>query len=50
MVDGRAQYNAAPEEFAGYVPQLVELGAAFVGGCCGTRPDFVTAIRRQLNR
>jgi methionine synthase I (cobalamin-dependent) len=50
LVDGRAQYSAAPEEFAGYVPQLVELGAAFVGGCCGTRPDFVTAIRRQLSQ
>jgi methionine synthase I (cobalamin-dependent) len=50
MVDGRAQYSAAPEEFAGYVPQLVESGAAFLGGCCGTRPDFVKAIRRQLNR
>jgi methionine synthase I (cobalamin-dependent) len=50
MVEGRPQYSTAPQEFAGYVPQLVELGAAFVGGCCGTRPDFVTAIRRQLNR
>jgi methionine synthase I (cobalamin-dependent) len=50
MVDGRAQYSTAPEEFAGYVPQLVELGAAFVGGCCGTRPDFITAIHRQLHR
>jgi methionine synthase I (cobalamin-dependent) len=50
MVDGRAQYNATPQEFAGYIPQLVELGVAFLGGCCGTRPDFVAAIRRQLNR
>jgi methionine synthase I (cobalamin-dependent) len=50
MVDGHPQYNVTPEEFAGYVPQLLELGVAFVGGCCGTRPDFVTAIRRQLNR
>ncbi len=50
MVEGRPHYNTAPEEFAGYIPQLVELGTAFVGGCCGTRPDFVTAICRQLNR
>ena len=48
MVDGRPHYTTTPEEFAAYVPQLVALGAAFVGGCCGTRPDFVTAIRSQL--
>jgi methionine synthase I (cobalamin-dependent) len=50
MVDGRAQYTTAPEEFAAQVPELVELGAAFVGGCCGTRPDFVAAIGRKLKR
>lgn len=49
MVNGQPHYNATPEEFAGYVPQLVALGAAFVGGCCGTRPDFIAAMRRQLH-
>jgi methionine synthase I (cobalamin-dependent) len=48
MVDGRAHYNATPDEFAAFIPQLTQMGAAFVGGCCGTRPDFITAIRRQL--
>jgi methionine synthase I (cobalamin-dependent) len=46
MVDGRAQYTTTPEEFAALVPELVRLGAAFIGGCCGTRPDFIAAIRR----
>jgi methionine synthase I (cobalamin-dependent) len=50
MVEGRPQYNVTAEEFAGYVPQLVELGVAFLGGCCGTGPGFVTAMCRQLNR
>jgi methionine synthase I (cobalamin-dependent) len=50
MVDGRAQYTTAPEEFAAQVPELVELGAAFLGGCCGTRPEFVAAIGRKLKR
>jgi methionine synthase I (cobalamin-dependent) len=48
VVDGRAQYQATPEEFAGHVSELVQAGASFLGGCCGTRPDFIAAISRKL--
>jgi methionine synthase I (cobalamin-dependent) len=48
VVDGRAHYSTTPEEFAGHLPELVLAGAAFIGGCCGTRPDFIAAIRRAL--
>jgi methionine synthase I (cobalamin-dependent) len=48
MVEGRAVYATSPEEFAGYVPELVKLGANFVGGCCGSNPDFVAAIARRV--
>jgi methionine synthase I (cobalamin-dependent) len=48
VVDGRAQYNTTPEEFAGHLSELILAGAAFIGGCCGTRPDFIAAIRRTL--
>jgi len=50
MVDGRAKYNATPDEFAGYIPGLIQAGASFVGGCCGTRPDFIAAISRCLKQ
>jgi 5-methyltetrahydrofolate--homocysteine methyltransferase len=48
MVDGHPKYTTTPEEFAGYVPELIREGASFVGGCCGTRPEFIGAIRRCL--
>jgi methionine synthase I (cobalamin-dependent) len=48
MVAGRARYTTTPEEFAGYVPALLKAGASFIGGCCGTRPDFIAAIARSL--
>ena len=48
MVEGRAVYATSPEEFAGYVPELVKLGVNFVGGCCGSNPDFVAAIARRV--
>lgn len=48
MVDGQTVYRQTPEEFAEYVPQLVEAGASIIGGCCGTTPEFITAVKRQL--
>lgn len=46
IVDGRAAYAATPSDFAAHLPALVEAGAAFVGGCCGTTPEFIRALRR----
>ncbi len=42
--EGRAVYTAEPAEFAAHLRALVEAGASFVGGCCGTSPDFVRAL------
>jgi 5-methyltetrahydrofolate--homocysteine methyltransferase len=49
MVDGRTIYRMTPAEFAGYVPALLEAGASFIGGCCGTGPEFVRAIAAALD-
>lgn len=48
MVDGRATYKTTPEEFAGYLPALLAAGAGFIGGCCGTSPDFIRAVKARL--
>lgn len=48
VVGGRTVYAQPPEDFASYVPALVEAGAAFVGGCCGTSPAFIAAVRKVL--
>ena len=44
MADGRVVYRTSPEEFAGFVPALIEEGAGFIGGCCGTTPEFIRAV------
>lgn len=44
MVDGRAVYRTTPEAFASHLPALLEAGATFVGGCCGTSPAFIRAL------
>lgn len=44
MVEGKVVYTTTPEEFAGYASGLVEAGASFLGGCCGTSPEFIRAL------
>lgn len=48
LVGDRALYRATPEKFAALAPALVEAGAAFVGGCCGTTPEFIRALAPVL--
>jgi methionine synthase I (cobalamin-dependent) len=50
MVDDRAVFKTRPEEFVGFVPRLIEAGANFIGGCCGTDQNFIRAIRELLDR
>jgi methionine synthase I (cobalamin-dependent) len=50
MRDGQTVYAQTPAEFAEFVPALVEAGAGFVGGCCGTTPAFIEAVARKVAR
>jgi 5-methyltetrahydrofolate--homocysteine methyltransferase len=45
-----AQYTTSPEDFASHAIQLTQDGANFIGGCCGTTPEFIAAIVRQLHK
>ena len=47
---GEAVYPMTPGEFAGIVGNCVELGAKIVGGCCGTDPDFIRAVKEKVCR
>jgi methionine synthase I (cobalamin-dependent) len=48
IVGDRTVYAQSPEGFARHAADLVDAGASFLGGCCGTTPDFVRAMRKQL--
>jgi 5-methyltetrahydrofolate--homocysteine methyltransferase len=47
--DGQVVYDETPEAMAARVPELLDLGVAIVGGCCGTTPDHIRAIRRAVD-
>ena len=46
--DGRFIYRASPEYVAQYARRMVEAGATIVGGCCGTSPQHIAAVRSAL--
>jgi methionine synthase / methylenetetrahydrofolate reductase(NADPH) len=48
-VEGRILYPASPEYFGRYAQDFVRAGARIVGGCCGTTPDHIAAMRRGLD-
>jgi 5-methyltetrahydrofolate--homocysteine methyltransferase len=43
-------YDQAPAEFAAEMAAMARAGATLVGGCCGTDPRFVAALRAELHR
>jgi len=44
-MDGNAiHYDVTAESFAAHYPALREAGAAFVGACCGSTPEFIRAL------
>jgi len=45
---GKIVYRTSPEHFAEQAKQLVAGGATFIGGCCGTNPDFIRRLRQTL--
>ena len=47
-VDGELVYPETPEIMASYVPALVEAGANIIGGCCGTTPAHITAMKQAV--
>jgi len=49
QVGGRIRYPATPDYFGDYVWAFHEAGACIVGGCCGTTPDHIMAMRAAID-
>ena len=46
--DGLAHYPMAPEEYAAILADCAALGANLLGGCCGTAPAYIRAVKAKL--
>ena len=47
---GRTVYNVGPEEFAGWMEKIAEMGVQAVGGCCGTTPEHIRLTVERVRK
>jgi len=48
LIGNRAVYKMTPAKFGAYAKKFAELGVAIIGGCCGTGPEHIKAIKAAL--
>ncbi|MBR3705156.1 MAG: homocysteine S-methyltransferase family protein [Oscillospiraceae bacterium] len=48
LVDGKTVFDVEAEEFAHWAKRFAEMGVAILGGCCGTTPEHIAALRRVI--
>ena len=52
-IDGIDVFPETPNQMAEFVPAVIKAGANIIGGCCGTTPEHIAAIKkvvRELNK
>jgi homocysteine S-methyltransferase len=47
-VEGRNIYMASPEYMASFARKFIHAGASLIGGCCGTTPNHIRAMRSTM--
>lgn len=47
-IDGKINYPESPEEYVSLIPQLFHYNVRIIGGCCGTSPDYIKAIKNEI--
>ncbi|NQU16626.1 MAG: homocysteine S-methyltransferase family protein [Candidatus Saganbacteria bacterium] len=50
LVDGKAIYKMTPEIFAKQAVEFAKLGVSIVGGCCGTTPQHIRAVKSKIGK
>jgi len=50
LVKGQVTYDSTPEYFAKAAIRLAKEGARIIGGCCGTTPAHIAAVRKLLDQ
>jgi len=50
LIHGKTCFRETPEDMSEKVPELIDAGANIIGGCCGTTPEHIRAIRNIVNR
>ena len=46
LIDRKTVFTMTPDEFAARAEEIVQAGAAIIGGCCGTKPDHIALLSK----
>lgn len=49
-VNGKTVFPETPQQMAALIPAIVNAGANIIGGCCGTTPEHIKAIREAVDK
>jgi len=49
LINGKTYFKDTPRDMAEKVPELIDAGANIIGGCCGTTPEHIRAIRNAVS-
>jgi len=50
LVNGQTTFKQTPQDMAAKVKELVDAGASIIGGCCGTTPAHIAAIKVEIDK
>ncbi|OHD62100.1 MAG: hypothetical protein A2096_03685, partial [Spirochaetes bacterium GWF1_41_5] len=49
MENGETVFPMQAEEFAKWAPEFIACGVKLIGGCCGTTPEFIVQIKKNIS-
>ena len=50
LINGEAEYSETPDFMAEKIKYLISSGAAIIGGCCGTTPEYIREFRKVISK
>ncbi len=48
MEDGQTVFPISVNEYAEMIEKMLQMGVRIIGGCCGTTPSFIQALRQKI--
>jgi len=48
IIDGKTVFRDGPEKLVQYAQEFVKNGVRLIGGCCGTTPEFIKELCKEL--
>ena len=48
-VNGKTYFNVSADEFSDYMQDIAKLGVSYLGGCCGTTPEYIEKMIKKCS-